>query len=344
MIFLEALLISILAVLFIDTSLSDFRSGRIKNKSIIIALFIGLPIAAIYYCSFAQDCFFSFFINVSMGLLISLLLYAYGIWGAGDSKLLVTTIALFPARIYCIANRSLASCFLLIAVVFVVAFLYVVLDTIILGIKQKDLFSIQFQRISWKEFIRCFLFVFFLLNIVNRIISLVLPNRFLQDTLLLAFIHFSFVLIGMYLANKVKWPVVIILGVIWIISILSGAIRFKLSGINYASYFVILILMIFRSTSNKYNYKTIKISELRSGMILSVGSVMMFSNSRVKGLPTFTTEDLKSRLSVQEVESINRWSVSRNGKDTIVIVRKIPFAFFIAIGTLFYLILEVMSV
>ena len=77
-------------------------------------------------------------------------------------------------------------------------------------------------------------------------------------------------------------------------------------------------------------------------MILSMGSILLLAKSKVKGLPHFSTEDLKSRLSADEVDSVLRWSKTKIGQDTIVIVRKIPFALFIGIGTLLFTFWEVL--
>lgn len=85
-------------------------------------------------------------------------------------------------------------------------------------------------------------------------------------------------------------------------------------------------------------YEEIKIADLKKGMILSTISSMMMQNSRVRGLPSVSTEDLKSRLTEEQVNSICRWSKSRK-IETITIVRKIPFAIFIFSGFLSYFVI-----
>lgn len=47
-----------------------------------------------------------------------------------------------------------------------------------------------------------------------------------------------------------------------------------------------------------------------------------------QGLPTGMTEDLRSRITAEEAESIHRWKNSSLGKPFVVIVRKIPFTSF----------------
>ena len=101
------------------------------------------------------------------------------------------------------------------------------------------------------------------------------------------------------------------------------------------------MLMAFRSVSEKYNYEEIKVEDLKPRMILSFGSVIKFYSSRVKGLPKSTTETTDSRLTLDEVESIKRWSKTKKGEDTITIVRHLPFAPFIFLGELLFFILRV---
>ena len=146
MIYLEAYLLAIIAGLFAETSLSDIKKGIISNKSIVLALGAGIVCVICYYYFFAKEYISSYMINVGIGTVIGLLLYIFGIWGAGDSKLLMTTMILFPARIYCTDGRSVASCFVLISIVFIIAFAYTVIDTIYLGIKEKNLLVLPKKR------------------------------------------------------------------------------------------------------------------------------------------------------------------------------------------------------
>ena len=78
---------------------------------------------------------------------------------------------------------------------------------------------------------------------------------------------------------------------------------------------------------------------IKKGMILSASSVMLFLNSNIKGLPMKVSEDMAARLTDEEVDSIKRWARSKNGKDELIIVKKIPFAFFINIGYAIFMII-----
>lgn len=65
-------------------------------------------------------------------------------------------------------------------------------------------------------------------------------------------------------------------------------------------------------------------------------------NSRVKGLPDMSHENISDRISESECESIHRWEKSKYGSKTVKIVRKIPFAIFISLGIVTYIIVGVM--
>lgn len=341
MIFLEAVLMAILLSLLISSSLSDLKSGVVSNKAILAALCAGVPVAIPYYAVYATDCLLAYAVNVGICVAISIILYALGIWGAGDSKLFAAIILLFPARLYCISNRSVASCFLMVATIFIVAFVYVMGETLAVGIRQKDLFRFRKVKMNWLGFMKGFLFYYLLLSLVSLCLYLLLPDSILMDDVLMTAIHFIVVLIGMELEKWAAWVHILVMGIVWVAAGLLNVHHFSLSGINVRAYLVVAALMVFRSVADKYNYKTIPVEELKPGMILSLASVMGFAKSRVKGLPSFSTEDLRSRLTKDEVDSIGRWSKTKNGRDTITIVRKIPFALFIGIGTVLYTVMEV---
>ena len=341
MIYLEAILVAILVMLFVNTSITDLKCGVVRNKSLMIALGFGIPAVIPYYVLFASDCLISYIVNVGICVVISIVLFAMGIWGAGDSKLFSIVVMLIPARMYSLSNRSLASCFLMIALIFIVAFVYVIGETFAVGIKQKDLFKFQKVKIDWKSYTRGFLFYFLLLGIVNTALYLILPDSILVDDILMTAIHFIVILIGMKLEKRAKWIHVIMMGVIWTTAIILKLTHFDLSSINIRAYLIVLLLIVFRVFADKYNYKIIQVEELKTGMILSMGTIWSFAGSKVKGLPSFSTEDLKSRLTQDEVDSIGRWSKTKNGQATIAIVRKIPFALFIGIGTVLFVVLEV---
>ena len=71
---------------------------------------------------------------------------------------------------------------------------------------------------------------------------------------------------------------------------------------------------------------------------VSYTHLILMQNSRVRGLPQISTEDLKSRLTDDEIESIKRWAKSRK-IEYVSIVKKIPFAIFLELGFVGYFII-----
>ena len=342
MIFLEAALAAIMLLLLISASVSDLKTGKIPNRSILIAFAFGVWGIVPYYAIFAGDCLPAYAVNNLLSILISLMLYASGAWGAGDCKLLCATVFLLPARLYCLHNRSMASCFFLIALIFIAALLYIMGETIYLGIRRKDLIRFPGLHLNMKSYLHGLGFYFFFLNLSDVLLVRIIPSVVLNDALFLMAVHFVLILLAMLLEPRASWTAVGIMAAVWAASLLTGLTHFSLSGINWKIYIVAILLTWFRAIADKYNYKSIAVSELKPGMILSLATIMLFSGARIENLPVFSSEDLKSRLTPEEVESVKRWAKSKNGHNTIIIVRKIPFALFIAIGTVLFAVLEVL--
>ena len=114
--------------------------------------------------------------------------------------------------------------------------------------------------------------------------------------------------------------------------VFQHGVRFQL-----ISLLILLIIYLLRHFMNEYNYEEIPTEAVKKGMVLSYMVIMQFTRSRVKGLPEETSEDMKSRITEEQAEAIRRWKDSKYGKETIIIVRKIPFAIFIFLGTVVFL-------
>ena len=104
------------------------------------------------------------------------------------------------------------------------------------------------------------------------------------------------------------------------------------------NYILVIFIMLCQLIIKANLYEEINISELRKGMILSMTTSIAMQNSRVRGLPQVSMEDLRSRITEDEVNSIKRWAKSRN-VNSLTIVKKMPFAIFIFIGFVSYYII-----
>jgi preflagellin peptidase FlaK len=133
-----------------------------------------------------------------------------------------------------------------------------------------------------------------------------------------------------------KWYMIgaaVIIGVI-----LSFALQMIPFSVNLENYILVIILLLCQMMIKTNLYEEVKLIELKKGMILSTFSSIMMQGSRVRGLPSVSSEDLRDRLTQEQVESILRWGEGKN-IETVSVVKKIPFAVFLSLGYISYLVL-----
>ena len=100
---------------------------------------------------------------------------------------------------------------------------------------------------------------------------------------------------------------------------------------------IAMLVGILTRLAQKNNYQEISPADLHAGMILSVFTACRFAKSKIPGLPSGTTETRRSRLNMQEAEAVRQWATKK--KEHVVVVRMLPFAPFIAAGTILEMIL-----
>lgn len=338
MVFLELALIGCVLYLGIMASISDCRNSLIPNVLLLRVLPIVTVLDIVYYGVFVRDIIPEFLFNFVWVSIFAVVLYLYNLWAAGDSKLLVVLTLALPARFYPYAVIGPFPGFVLIVMIFSIAFLYVIAESIVLGIKNGDLFTIRGTSLDFKALVVSYFFMVGSMTLCNRILMKTLAPVLSRTGMLIVAIDILIVLSLQQLRDRLSSKRMIIVTVgIWCILILgrlySGMQAIRIP-VDFRSWIIVLMVMLFRLSAEKYNYQEISIDNLKPRMIPSAMTVWQFSRSRVKGLPTCATEDLRARLSEEHIESIRRWKDSKQGKETILIVRKIPFAIFIFLGFL----------
>lgn len=338
-IYLILIILCIIAV-GICTLITDFNYGKILNKHILLFFKIGIVIQFLYIIYrgiFTRDIFFliSYFINFLLGSVVSILLYHFQIWAAGDSKYTILMMILFPLSL---KERFIGGNGVLIYIAtFSISFIYLVLESIYLFIKEaphlkKDR-SFNFKIM--KDFVKSWLFSFCTIIIIYGGIEQIASEFFLENIILIRI----FVILFMFYfleksKNKVVYFSVMALGLlILIVNYLRYGSNSKVI-FDYRMILFVLLVIVLRNLCSRYNYKKIKTKDVSKGMILSAGTFMGFTNSRVKGLPEFKGESIRAKITEEEAESIRRWEKSKYGQEYIFILRQIPFAPFISIGTL----------
>ena len=200
----------------------------------------------------------------------------------------------------------------------------------------ENLLKITVGEVNYRIAITAYLSMVAATMIVNWMIWIAFGNA-LQNNLILALaVNFFVVLTLSQIRNKLSDTILLIVTIVgWVaIAALTATNQVHISTtFDWKAWLFVLGIM--------YNYQEIPTAEVRAGQILSAATVMLFQTSRVRGLPGGMTEDLRSRITSEEAESVHRWEKSVGGKPHVIIVRKIPFAIFIGVGTLAFLIIEV---
>lgn len=344
MLIIEALLLTTLAATLAVTIYTDCKNSIIHNRTILIAITIGFILDGVYYGFFAQRFFLLFIKNLIVVILAAFFFYCYHLWAAGDSKLFFAVGLFVPARFYSFWKIGSVPCFAILILVFSIAFIYVIGESVVLGLRQKNLLKITVGEVNYRIAITAYLSMVAATMIVNWMVWKAFGNA-LQNNLILALaVNFFVVLTLSQIRNKLSDTILLIVTIVgWVaIAALTATNQVHISTtFDWKAWLFVLGIMFVRMVAEKYNYQEIPTAEVRAGQILSAATVMLFQTSRVRGLPGGMTEDLRSRITSEEAESVHRWEKSVGGKPHVIIVRKIPFAIFIGVGTLAFLIIEV---
>lgn len=323
----------------ICTSITDIKYGLIKNK--FICVFLLLSVILDGYCLlFNKTDYLSFAINISIAVVLSIVLYLLNIWAAGDSKMMIIISLLIPYtnQYYLINNWT--HTITILALIFILAFIYLIFDSIYNRIKgsYKPQNSLKSQtKLSLFNWISCVSSVLF----VDLILWLFVKVIFEKTALILLCNICIILLVNNFSILKNKYWVCIN-----ILFSIIGCLIFRYPLINkimLVNYILIAFMIVLRTFISQYNYEIIPTQNVKEGMILSTATTMLFINSRVKGLPGISRENLSNRITKQEVQSIKIWQKSAKGQDTIEIVRKIPFAVFISAGTICFIMIGVLT-
>jgi preflagellin peptidase FlaK len=311
----------------------------ISNRYLIVVATMGAIIDIIYYLKYSY--LISVFVfNFVIVMVSSIILYATHIWAAGDSKLMIVLGLLIPAR-YTMYDNGYLFEILIFIYAFAVSFVYLIIDTVYMQIKTKRSLPIDDIKKKFKSYIyRLIINCIYIITIV-KIENVVLGKLGITSLGVFQVVVNVFILIlisNIQLLHKKTFITCIVIVSI-VISAVTGNWMISLSRIGY--YVVVAFFILLRIVVSEYNYAEISIDSLKTGMILSTYTTLLFAESKVKGLPKISKEDLRSRLTAEEVEAIKRWQKSKYGQGKVTIVKKVPFAIFITIGLMIYMALGV---
>lgn len=243
MIILEAILVTVLVTMCIYVTITDFKQGIIQNKVLIVAGIVGFATNTLYYLIYSRTYFIAFLLNLIIMSIISIMFYALRIWAAGDSKLLMITIFLMPARLYYQGNNVTATVVIMI-IIFSIAYLYIIGESIYLGIKERNLFRINRFKTDIKLMIMQYIKCTCLVSLFGIIVRFVIPEFYNKNIALVMVFNMIIVLLSYNLKFFDK-PIPLI-----ILSVITGICYFLTSDgtfhFDYKIYLFVFIVFILR--------------------------------------------------------------------------------------------------
>ena len=332
----DIIMIIYLLVICSVAAVTDWKKGKIYNKWLMYGALPAMLLVILYYIY--NPGFLSLFLmNLASSVIIAVLFFALKLWGAGDSKLWLFVNFLYPAGWYAMMGHMIFPSMLMFMIIFIEAYIYLILESLWYRFRRnKKGVELKKNSVSAEQIWNiCFSVLF--LSLIYTGLGVWLSEYF-QDN------RVFFTLIGVLAASKLmelqikgkKCITVLMLLVYgWI------SVRFY-QGVDARQLSLTVILVVVTHFSlrfaEKYNYEWICTRDVKEGMILSYFAVQQFYGSRVKGLPQTTDETIKSRITEEEAQAILRWEKSKYGQEQIMVVRYIPFAVFILIGIVTYMI------
>lgn len=324
-----------LAVCFVS-SYTDIKSGKIYNSFLISIVTIDIVLDSIYYFVF-NEYIIDFFANILIIACLSIILYAFHIWAAGDSKMLIVALLSFPARWYVSVINLNYTLVFIVAFSFVAGYMYIIIDSIISAIKKKAVILPKDFLGYFKQFFINYLAIINFLWAFN-LLDIVYFSKYVKFDFIA---YFAVGLLISLIISKAKiLRSIYVIAPIFIINVAIGIIlKIGLYQIDYKSYIFVITFEIIRFFASKYNYIEIETKNIKPGMILSTASSILINMSKSENIPGISKEDQRNRLTVSESKAVIAWGKSRYGAKKITIVRKVPFAIFISFGVIIYLIL-----
>lgn len=333
MIVLEVLSLSLMLALSVLTSRSDCKSGIIKNRHLAIFFCLAAIIDFIYYGFFMRELLGKFLWNVFLVSGLALCLFYSHSFAGGDCKLAMVLALFYPARFYVDLNGSTVTLYWAIALSILSGFCYMFVSSIYIILSRTHTLSWNYIKTTILSFGKNYISAMLYLATFNLLLGMIpIPNS--VYSVWFARIS-SFILIWCiwkYPKMRNKIVLLVVGGVLIALSIVTRKIPISLQIGDYALVLSLLLAQIIIKTTI---YEEISVEKLKKGMILSTFSSSFMQTSITKNLPTVSTENLKSRLTAEEVEAAKIWARATKTK-TFTIVRKIPFAIFLSIGFLCY--------
>ena len=326
---IEGLLLLVMAVVGALCAVQDIRKSIVPNCWIAAGIMIAAVLQTIDQLFFAREYGAWWLANMAVGDALAILMYAAGLWAAGDAKLFLLMYLCVPSRL--IEPRTLSCAVIPYCFIFIPAVVWLITDSVYLTLRHAERFGAA--RLSARDGLNM-LAVMLEVTVWQAVFYGVFPTFWEENALLASALMMAcaYVCAGIELFQK---RVVIVLhGAVLVLLNVLGKWRF--SPAPWWMYLLTVLSLLFTQWASGYNYRRIPTAEVKRGTILSAGTVIGFRVSNVKNLPQNAQESMKAKLTEEEAQAVRRWEKSKYGQPTVVIVRKLPFAILISVGFLLF--------
>lgn len=330
MVILEVLLLTIMLCVGICCAWMDFRKGIVPNRWVAVAGGWAVVVQTVYCACFARDFAVSWLLNMGFSDLFALLMYAAGLWAAGDVKLFMVLYACVPGRL--IDGGGLAFSIVPYLYIFVPAMLWIAVDTVWHTLRHEERFG---EGHMDARQLRLMLYVMMETMSVQALAGTFFSAFVEQNALFTSVLILIYAYVCSEKAFMRRIPVLITHMLLLVCAAIGNGWRWQWGSLRTCV--VVLGMILFRKWATGYNYRRIPTEQVKAGMILSAASVLALRGSRVQGLPQNAGETMAARLTQGQADALHRWKKSARGNPTVVIVRKIPFAILIAVGFLMWM-------
>jgi len=325
----EGIMFLLLLAVMIISSFTDIRGGYIYNKILLPFAISAVVMDAVYYGYFNREQFLIFVANVIVIFIVSAGLFYTNSFAGGDAKLLMTISLLYPAREYIAYKRSLLTLFMAVGIGIVYGYIYLLLSTIVQTIRRKNKITFKYAFEYITNYLKFFICTLLYVSVVNGVIAIIQgANVYVSDWIIRIVCIVVAFSVGQFSIFKKWYSIVAVIVVNIGISIYLKTLLFST---DISTYYLVICLMLCRMIIGSGLYEEIQVQNIRKGIILSTATTIMMQNSKIEGLPGISTEDLKSRLTETEANSVKLWAEKKQ-IESLMVVKKIPLGIFIALG------------
>lgn len=333
---LEIISLCLALIMCIICTKSDICEGLVRNKVLIVFSGIAIVIDLVYYGFFAKDLLFDFLPNFIIVTLVSLALFYTHSFAGGDCKLSIVLALLYPARYYIVFKNSIYTLVFAIGLSILVGYIYLLATSVKAIVTKKVEITFNYVKNFFLSFLKSYVYAMAYIVLLNCFFILLENIGVILDTWICRCLCIVLAwCVARYPIFKKIYFLIPTVIVIVIMSIINKVVPISLNPENYI---FVLVLLLCQMTIKSTIYEKVKVQDLKKGMILTTFSSVLMQNSITKGLPTISTEDLKSRLTMEEVESVKIWAKATHTEE-LTVVKKIPFAMFITIGFFIYFVI-----